>query len=66
MRAIDRREILMPPRRGAAAKKRAMGGPIAIMVRKRTICSVMMKGSSTWLDAAMIATESMPPGLVAR
>ena len=56
----------MPPRRGAAAKKRAMGGPIAIMVRKRTICSVMMKGSSTWLDAAMIATESMPPGLVAR
>jgi len=47
----------MPPRRGAAAKKRAMGGPIAIMVRKRTICSVMMKGSSTWLDAAMIATS---------
>jgi hypothetical protein len=56
----------MPPRRGVAARERAMGGPIAIMVRKRTICSVMTNGMSTWLDAAMIATDPMAPALVAR
>ncbi len=32
----------------------------------RPICIVMTKGRSTLDDAAMIATESAPPGLVAR
>jgi hypothetical protein len=33
---------------------------------KRAVCIAMTNGRSTLLAAAMIATESAPPGLVAR
>lgn len=54
---------IFPERRAA---KRASGGPKIRTIRKRSVCSAMTRGRSTLLDAAMIATESMPPGLVAR
>jgi hypothetical protein len=34
--------------------------------KKRTVCRAMTKGTSTLVEAEMMATESMPPGLVAR
>ncbi len=46
--------------------KRASIGPIIRITRKRPVCIAMTKGTSTSLEAAMIATESAPPGLVAR
>jgi hypothetical protein len=35
-------------------------------MRKRIVCRVITKERSTLLDAAIMATESIPPGLVAR
>ena len=49
-----------------AATKRAIAGPAKRTTRNRAICIPMMKGMSTWVDAEMIATESAPPGLIAR
>src|SRR5271165_4551524 len=45
---------------------RARLGPIRITISNRPICIAMTKGMSTGDDAAMIATASAPPGLVAR
>jgi len=41
-------------------------GPNSNTRMKRAICIAMTNGRSTWEEAAMIATESAPPGLVAR
>jgi hypothetical protein len=35
-------------------------------MRKRIVCRVMTNEISTLLEAAIMATESIPPGLVAR
>lgn len=40
-------------------------GPASMTSRKRAVCIAMTKGRSTLEAAAMIATESAPPGLVA-
>lgn len=46
---------------------RASAGPASSTKRKRAVCSAMTKERSTWPEAAaMMAIESMPPGLVAR
>lgn len=41
-------------------------GPTSITRTNRAICIAITNGTSTGEDAAMIATESAPPGLVAR
>ena len=48
------------------APARAMTGPTNITNRKRDVCIAITKGISTFEPAAMMATESAPPGLVAR
>ncbi len=53
-----------PPCR--VATNRASGGPISNTPRNRITCNAITNGTSTGLDAAMIATESIPPGLDAR
>lgn len=51
----------------ARATSLARLGPSSSTIMKRTVCSAMMKEMSTFCDAAaMMAMESMPPGLVAR
>jgi len=48
------------------ATARANIGPNSNTRMKRAICIAITNGRSTWDEAAMIATESAPPGLVAR
>ena len=48
------------------AINRARLGPVRSTTRKRAVCMAMTNGRSTVLEAAMIATESRPPGLMAR
>ena len=48
------------------ATSRASHGPSAMTRMKRAVCSAITNGRSTGLEAAMMATESAPPGLVAR
>ena len=55
-------QVLIQP-----ATSRASEGPSARTMTRRALCSAMTKDRSTLSEAAaMIATESMPPGLVAR
>lgn len=49
-----------------AAKNRVIGGPNSSTATNRAICMAITNEASTLLEAAMIATESAPPGLVAR
>jgi hypothetical protein len=58
---VDRRRYWL-----RRAIKRAREGPIRITIRSRPICIAITKGTSTGDEAAMIATASAPPGLVAR
>ena len=46
--------------------KRASGGPTISTMARRTVCSAITNDRSTLLEAAIMATEFMPPGLVAR
>lgn len=71
----DRVKIVCAARSSAAralyfsvrATRREMLGPANRTTRNRAACSAITKERSTLSDAAaMIATESMPPGLVAR
>src|SRR5262249_43099292 len=55
-----------PPYPVRSAMKRARGGPASSTMAKRTVCRAITKDRSAVLEAAMMATESMPPGLVAR
>ncbi len=48
------------------AMKRASGGPAISTITSRRVCRAITKDRSTLLEAPMMATESMPPGLVAR
>lgn len=41
-------------------------GPITRVTKNRANCSVNTKAKSTFVEAAIIATESIPPGLVAK
>ena len=43
-----------------------MMGARKMTATRRVVCIAMTNGTSTLLDAAMMATESAPPGLVAR
>ena len=62
-RRLRRRRDHRPARK---ATKRAIAGPASKTSRNRAICIAMMNDMSTWVEAAMMATESAPPGLVAR
>jgi hypothetical protein len=48
------------------ARSRAITGPVSSTRAKRPVCIAMTNGMSTLVEAAMMATESAPPGLVAR
>ena len=43
------------------AKKRAAAGPAVTIMTNRIVCSAITNGKSTSLEAAIMATESMPP-----
>jgi len=49
-----------------SAIKRAIRGDTRSTSTSRAVCMAMTKGTSTLVEAAMIATVSAPPGLVAR
>src|ERR1700733_3728749 len=48
------------------AIQREMAGPIERMIRSRATCMDITNDMSTLVEAAMMAAESTPPGLVAR
>ena len=48
------------------ATRRDRTGPIKSTISSRAVCMDMTNGKSTLLEAAMMAAESTPPGLVAR
>ena len=44
----------------------ASNGPVTSTTKSRSVCTASTKETSAWVPTAMIATESRPPGLVAR